>query len=333
MLKHLSVLLLALLFSPCHALGQLGTPVGEKPSGPAPEWTEFRWSPVPGADHYMLRIWTTDEILCNSEEMRSPIGGSAQYSPYVLVLPAYLCNGSECGFFQKGNQTKATVTNASYGAVSTDPIALPAARTEVAKSGGDAKAVRHSAEGFVPVHRFSHSCNGGVQPPIPPPARCGNRDDKNHGICQWSYPRNGPLIEWRWTIQALAGWNATTKTWAKEGVQSNPVMYHLEENPPKQQPTPAPTPEPKPHPITFINQSGMSLYIYYFFGGTVGCKSFRNGGMVADGQSSQQFVIPAKSSAQFVFQKSPDPCTFDQQFTTRNSHGGSPVAETIVISR
>jgi hypothetical protein len=77
----------------------------------------------------------------------------------------------------------------------------------------------------------------------------------------------------------------------------------------------------------------MNLYIYYFFGGTVGCKSFHNGGMMADGQSSQQFVIPEKSSAQFVFQKSPDPCTFDQQFTTRASHGGNPVAETVVISR
>jgi hypothetical protein len=326
MLRQLCVLGLVALFWPFYALSQLGTPVGEKPSGPAPKWTEFRWSPVPGADHYMLRVWTTDYLFCSWEDARyTTPNTSAQYSPYILVLPAYLCNESECGFFQKGVSTVATVTHRVYPAVYADPIAFPAARAEVAKSGGNANAVAHSTEGLVPLHSFSRTCNGGVQPPQPP--------QNNLPIKKWNYPRTGPLIEWRWTIQALAGWNATTKTWAKEGAQSNPVMYYLEEAPPKQPPTPTPTPEPKPHPITFINQSGMSLYIYYFFGGTVGCKDFRNGGTMADGQSSQQFIIPAKSSAQFVFQKSPDPCTFDQQFTTRNSRGGNPVAETMVISR
>jgi hypothetical protein len=274
----------------------------------------------------MLRVWTTTETLCNSDERRSALGGVAEWSPYVIVFPAKICNESECGFRQVWRDYEATVTHVFPTQVGADPVAIPAARAAVAKPGGGSPG--HSDEGFVPTLRFSRSCSEKFKPP--PPARCGNGHDS---MCKWGSPRNGPLIEWKWTIQALAGWDPKTKTWAKEGAQSNPVRYTLAENLPVQ-PPPKPVPPKYPHPVTFLNNYVETLYIYYKMvpsGATVQCKDLQSGDKMGKGQLSQQFTVPENLVGHFLFQKSPDPCIFDQQLTMRDVLGGSAKPETIPI--
>jgi len=336
LLRHLGVLGLVSLFCPFYALGQLGVPIGEKPSGPEPTWTEYRWTTVPGAEYYMLRLWVKDQRICSSAEQPAANSGESRYNPYVSVFPALLCNEEECGIRQDSLRgiMVPTTKNIPMWFPTSDKVSWNAARAEVSRTAGQAHGQPgHSAPGFIPVLHYSRNCSEKFVPP--PPARCGNRDDKNHGICEWGSPRNGPLIEWKWTIQALAGWDSTTETWAKKGAQSSPVMYTLAENVPPQ-PPPKPAPPPKsPHPITFLNNSGIPLYIYYKMvpaGSRVDCHYYDGGEQMGTGQLSQQFTVPGNLVGYFVFQKAAKPCDFDVQYTTRQIPGGVSNPETVSIN-
>ncbi len=300
-----------LIFASCCLLAAaesgLQTPNPISPKGPSPLYPEFKWSAVPGAEFYVLRVWTEANRGCPGRD--EPTANGEKSNPLTYFYSPEVCDANTCGvaYNPKLPGVKSPVTGRP---VQTQPQPLNAAREAAQKEGGG------NSSSFIQGH---------APPAILTFARACGPDGKTH---------DGRLYVWRWSVQAVAALNAKTSEWGKESPQSQQMSYSRAESLPPR-PAPAPAPEPKPHPITFVNRSGMNLYIYYSFGGggTVPCENFRNGGMMADGQSSQQFIIPAKSSAQFVFQKSADPCTFDQQFTTRSSNGGNPVAETVVIPR
>ena len=273
------------------------------PNGPSPLHPEFKWSAVPETEFYILRVWMEDNPGCPGRDETGVFG--ELHNPYTYFYSPEICDVHTCGVYSPdGSRVESPVTGRFPGV---KPQPLSAARKAALKEGGDSWSFGR----------------GNIPAPINFYARTCGPDGKTH---------NGRLHVWKWSVQSVAALNAKTSEWEKKSPQSQKMSYSRDDSLPSH-PAPAPTPEPKPHPITFVNRSGMNLYIYYFFGGTVACQNFQNGGMMGDGQSSQQFTIPAKSSAQFVFQKSADPCTFDQQFTTRGSHGGNPVAETVVIRR
>jgi hypothetical protein len=99
---------------------------------------------------------------------------------------------------------------------------------------------------------------------------------------------------------------------------------------PSSPPTPAPVQTPgAPHPVTFINQSGMSLYVYNFIG-NVDCRNYTFGGRMTP-QSAASFTIPAGYTAHFVFQKAADPCPLSTIRWEVNVSGGNPNSQTISV--
>ena len=144
---------------------------------------------------------------------------------------------------------------------------------------------------------------------------------------------NGDLYIWHWSITAAKGLDRKTNTFKEQSAESPQLAYSWDESAKTPPSWPAPPPkQPQDHPVTFVNQSGMSLYLYYFIrvGGTVDCKDYANGGSMPP-QSSKNFTIPAKQVGHFVFQKAQDPCPLSTILTTRDVRGGNGKPETIAI--
>jgi uncharacterized membrane protein len=110
--------------------------------------------------------------------------------------------------------------------------------------------------------------------------------------------------------------------------ESEVCQYLGPPDPPKPQPSPPPpahsAPTSSARPVTFVNQSGMTLYIYYFLaGGTVDCRNYTYGGVLAD--QNRSFTIPAGRTAHFVFQKEQAPCPVSTIRSEWNTTGGQTV--------
>jgi uncharacterized membrane protein len=118
----------------------------------------------------------------------------------------------------------------------------------------------------------------------------------------------------------------------------NEVCNYL--GPPNPSPPPDPTPVPQPspsptrpaHPVTFVNQSGMNLYLYYAigFGGTVDCRNYAVGGMQSP-QGQWNITIPADASGHFVFQRQQNPCPVSTIHWEVNLYSGNPNRQTVSV--
>ncbi len=264
----------------------LSTPQPSTPNGPSAARPEFRWTAVPGAEFYVVRVWAQDIEVC-------PTGTGKSYglhSPYVMFFSAAeMCDTTQCAFtFKANNFVESPITGRTLAA---QPVG---AQREATKKEENVKTLSTTP----PVIERARRCNG------------------------------TPYV-WRWAVQAVAGLNSTAKIWEKKSLQSAQLSYTLQEG---SQPAPPPAPSPKPHPVSFVNRSGMTLYIYFSVrGGVVQCKDFQNGGKLENGATTRQFTVPPRITGQFVFQKDDEPCNFDFQYTTRNVPGGNPSPETISI--
>lgn len=147
---------------------------------------------------------------------------------------------------------------------------------------------------------------------------------------------DGKPFVWHWSIQAAAKWDAATKSFAELSPESSQVEYWRDDSvqsPTPAQPPPKPKPDPsKPHTVTFVNKSGMPLYVYYFIrvGGTVDCKDYANGGTMQP-EGTAKFEIPGDKVGHFVFQKAQDPCPLSTIFQTRDVLGANAPALPIAI--
>jgi uncharacterized membrane protein len=100
------------------------------------------------------------------------------------------------------------------------------------------------------------------------------------------------------------------------------------------QPSAPPTPAPvqsqgAPHPVTFVNQSGMILYVYHFVG-RVDCQNFTYAGSMTP-QSNATITIPAGYTTHFVFQKAKDPCPVSTIRWEVSVSGGNPNPQNIGV--
>jgi hypothetical protein len=104
-----------------------------------------------------------------------------------------------------------------------------------------------------------------------------------------------------------------------------PVQIQVAPAQPPPPPLPAPPNTGAVRPVTFINQSGMTLYLYYFTvrGGTVDCKDYAFGGTLSPGGASD-FQILGGSTMVFVFQKGQDPCPLSTIRFQTSLSGGNP---------
>lgn len=143
---------------------------------------------------------------------------------------------------------------------------------------------------------------------------------------------DGALHIWRWSVQAVSGWDAAKRDWSTKGPESVQTSYWLDEG----APAPVPKPEPlplKPHPVTFVNQSGKTLYVYSSIlptGSRVICHDFSDNGVMPPGDK-KQFVVPPKYTGIFYFQKAPDKCTLSLQYAQKSAPGGNGTSEVITI--
>ncbi len=143
---------------------------------------------------------------------------------------------------------------------------------------------------------------------------------------------DGALHVWRWSVQAVSGWDAAKRDWSVKGPESVQTSYWLDESAPAPPPKP-PSPPLKPHPVTFVNQSGKTLYVYSSIlptGSRVICHDFSDNGQMSPGDK-KQFVVPPKYTGIFYFQKAPDKCTLSLQYTQKSVPGGSGTPEVITI--
>jgi len=84
-----------------------------------------------------------------------------------------------------------------------------------------------------------------------------------------------------------------------------------------------------PHPVTFINQSGITLYIYYHTG-TTDCRNYTFGGTFPP-QGAANFTVPAGYSEAFIFQKGQDPCPLSTIHWQTVLSGGNPNRQNIGV--
>jgi hypothetical protein len=89
------------------------------------------------------------------------------------------------------------------------------------------------------------------------------------------------------------------------------------------------------HPITFNNQSGATLYLYYAFykGNVIDCRSLLYDGPVAYSEK-RSFVVPAGLNAWFKFQKKFDSqCSLEDEKFGWFAYGGSSQQEDVVVPK
>ena len=89
----------------------------------------------------------------------------------------------------------------------------------------------------------------------------------------------------------------------------------------------------EPHPVTFVNRSGATLYIYYalYKGGTFDCLNLNYDGTLADGDS-RNYTIPADEVSWFKFQEdTTSKCNISNNKFEASPRGGSPTPEVITI--
>jgi hypothetical protein len=279
----------------------LATPQPKTPSGPSPRPPVYEWTEVEGAEFYIIKNWGVDEVACKENPQRIGLNWG-RYSPHFATFQARgICVDGVCTLQRNPLQTRGLFFwNPRTGnPLPTGPSGLGAPK---------------GANTQWPEMDFAR--------------RCGPD----------GHTYNGDYYVWSWSVQAARGLDKNTHTFADVSAESPKLSFTWDEH--AQPPTPTPAkPKPAPsqdHPVTFINQSGMTLFLYYFIrpmGATVDCHQFAEGGTLSNGATSRQFVIPAKQFGRFIFQKSADGCTFDQNFTSRDVPGGNPKPETIVISR
>jgi hypothetical protein len=89
-----------------------------------------------------------------------------------------------------------------------------------------------------------------------------------------------------------------------------------------------------PHPVTYVNKSGITLYIYYaiYAGGTFDCLNLGYDGTLSDGQQ-KTYVIPIRKVGWFKFQENTDGagCPISNNKFESHAFGGSSVEETVYI--
>lgn len=99
---------------------------------------------------------------------------------------------------------------------------------------------------------------------------------------------------------------------------------------------PAPTPKPQqPRSVTFINNSGKTLYIFYSIRTTasVDCHQYSKGGVIEIG-SERSFQIPPPNLGIFLFERVNNACSFgDTEYQSPAIQGADPTPLRIVVSR
>ena len=196
----------------------LPTPNPISPNGPSPLFPEFKWSAVPGAEFYIIRLWTEDNPSCPGRNEPSQM--TAKGNPHTFFYGYDVCDANTCGVVYKFLTNRVTKPVSS---VTGQPVLFP---QQLTSKGAEEAALKEGGSMAV----------GAVLPyPILPFARaCGNPDGRTH---------NGRLYVWKWSVQAVAALNEKASEWGKKSPQSQPMSYWHDESQPSR-----PAPEPKPHP-------------------------------------------------------------------------------------
>ena len=88
---------------------------------------------------------------------------------------------------------------------------------------------------------------------------------------------------------------------------------------------------PADTPVTFVNLSGMTLFLYHVFGGTpTDCRYFTSDGIM-NAQGRISFTIPARRTVQFYFQTAADPCDLSLNHYSLAMTGGNPKPQVLNI--
>jgi hypothetical protein len=288
-------LLLLSVIGVAQCLCALDTPTPISPKDGSPKSPVYEWTVVPGADYYIIVTWKVDDPACTGGDSGFTL---APGNPYYYLFPANrLCDDKTC-------------------VVQRDPRSQSAAYWNP-KTHTSSQWTKPFPGGFANIHPHSYDLSE-----ISRARGCGS-----------SGQHNGPLHVWRWSILAAKTWNPGTDSFTEISVESDQLAYWLDETIKTPPDTPKqPSNLPQDHPVAFVNQSGMTLYLYYFIrvGGMVDCKDYSNSGAMPS-QATKNFVIPAKQVGHFVFQKAQDACPLSTILTYRDVRGGNPAPETIAI--
>jgi hypothetical protein len=167
------------------------------------------------------------------------------------------------------------------------------------------------------------------------------KDECTYVFNRYRYPESAqaqPQITWpfkkmrcdgkpwvyRWSVRA-------SRSDGGESNWSRFVEFYYDESKPgsaaSATPKPsAPAPVPVQNtPVTFTNDSGTTLYVYYAFvvgGGFLECKTLLGGGKLPPG-GSIDFSVPGNRTGRFNFHTSPDPCPLSTQRFTTYVKGGN----------
>lgn len=152
MLKYLRFLFLLVIpgfLLEAAPVGDLQTPRPISPIGPSSHWPQFKWTAVPRAEFYVLRLWVEDNLGCPGRDETSITGET--HNPHTSFYSATdMCNMTMCGVdIAPSNHLKSPFTGRYEGHY---PSPQTAARAAAIRDGGGS-----DPYSFNPPHPSPHS--------------------------------------------------------------------------------------------------------------------------------------------------------------------------------